>query len=624
VRLLTPAVWRTLAGLAFAWLVALAAFSLPPLLEGEGGLPVLTIAAARGGADGAVPSEGWTPVSLPDHWSDRWPAHDGSVWYRIRWQAQAAQPVAILADSYTSAAQAWVNGSMVHGDARLVEPLTQNQYRAHLWVVDTPVVHAGVNTLLVRVAGVGGFWPGLGRVRVGDVATLSAAYERLMLGHYNAQFVNVGACLACGLICLCFWFFRRRESTYGWAALAAFAWVCFEWHLVTSTPWPLASTLGVMVLKTISLMGACLAGSMVLLRLAGARLPRVERAACAVVAVVALVLLLAPAHVVVSMRHPTQMASGAAGVLAATAFVAHTLYTGALRSSRGLIAGLVILVLPILAQDLMSTAGVVHQYWFLLPQVVPLFLVVLSLMLAARLAKSLHLSERFNEQLQDSVAQARAQLSQALEKERMREVALAREAERRRLVHDLHDGLGSTLVGNISALEAGGPAPSAEQVLAVLHDVRNDLRLVIDTSFNVVSERPLAEALATLRHRMSTSLERQGLHVSWTIPDLRHAEADAAQTLDLMRALQELVTNAVRHARPTEIAIAVAGRDGFLGLQISDNGGGFDPQAPHVGVGLKGLRVRAQRLGGRVDFVSGPGGTTASLTTTIRLAPPGG
>ncbi len=607
---------RVAAGLLLALLLGLVAAALQPTRSDGGDVPLQVEAAEAPDESAAAPVAGWVPVRLPDRWSQRWPTHDGSVWYRVRWHAPAAVPTAILVDGYRSAAAAWLNGSLVHLDPQLAEPLSQNQYRARLWTVDAPLVRAGDNTLLIRIVGYAPSWSGLGVVQVGAPAAITRLYERALRWRYDAQFGNIGVCLACGVVCLSFWLFRRHESSYGWTAAGGFAWTGYEWSIVAHQPWPFETSLGLMLFKTGCILAAVAVNSMALARIAGVRLPRLERVLLVATAATVGLLVAVPASTAMSMRIAVQSAAGALCAGVQIAFVVHTLYRGRLRGACGVIAGLTILVLPFIVQDTLATASSVEQRWFILPEIVPLFLVAMSVTLTARLASSLQASERFNEELQERVLQARDQLSQVLELQREREVSEARRSERQQLLHDLHDGLGGTLVGNITALEAGGVAPSAEQILTVLRDARDDLRLVIDTNFNA-PERSFVAAMATLRHRLTGRLERQGVHAIWDVSGLRLFDVDASQVLELTRILQELVTNAVRHGRATEVRVALIDRDGVLGVEVSDNGRGFDPATSSAGIGLKGLHMRAARLGGHAEVLSDPRGTTVRVRTAI-------
>jgi signal transduction histidine kinase len=77
--------------------------------------------------------------------------------------------------------------------------------------------------------------------------------------------------------------------------------------------------------------------------------------------------------------------------------------------------------------------------------------------------------------------------------------------------------------------------------------------------------------------------------------------------LALYRVAQQALTNVVRHsrARRARVALRRAGRE--LTLEVRDDGVGFDPGTQPPGLGLVGMRERAQRLGGRLTVVSSPG-----------------
>jgi len=612
---------RVVAGFLLAMVITLAALTFHQEARSQPGVPVTAEVARSVAGNASAPSTGWSPVALPDRWSDRWADERGPIWYRIRWHATAAAPTAILLDAYRSAAVAWVNGSVVHIDPNLEEPLSQNQYRAHMWVVDAPLIQAGENTLLIRVVALARSWPGLGAVVVGPPAAIAPLYEHSLRWRYNFQFGNIGVCFSCGLICLSFWLARRHEAAYGWTALGAFAWAGYEWQMIAYEPWPFSTSMGLALFKSICIILAAVAYCMALARIAGVRLPRLERTLLAASAAIIALLVVGPTDWVLSARIAFQSVAGAACAIGMLVFVTHTLYAGRLRSAAGVITGLTILVLPFLIQDILATSGTLSQRWFILPEVAPALFVSMSVTLAARLAISLRVSERFTVELQARVAEARAQLSEALAREHEREMIAARDAERRRLAHDLHDGLGATLVGSINALESGGPAPSTARVLSMLRDVRDDLRLVIDTNFNVAPEDSFLDAIASVRHRLSTLLDRQGVRSAWDFSGLAEFSVSGAQLLELTRILQELVNNAVRHGGATEIRIALAAQDGALRLVVADNGCGFDPEASHAGVGLRGLTLRARRLGGDVRFDSGDSGTTAVVTTSLRCNP---
>jgi signal transduction histidine kinase len=81
----------------------------------------------------------------------------------------------------------------------------------------------------------------------------------------------------------------------------------------------------------------------------------------------------------------------------------------------------------------------------------------------------------------------------------------------------------------------------------------------------------------------------------------------------LVRAAQEALANARRHARATRVRVSLAYDETEVALTVVDDGTGFDPHAVD-GYGLAGMRSRVERIGGRVDLHSVPGeGTTVRV-----------
>ena len=87
------------------------------------------------------------------------------------------------------------------------------------------------------------------------------------------------------------------------------------------------------------------------------------------------------------------------------------------------------------------------------------------------------------------------------------------------------------------------------------------------------------------------------------------------------RIAQEAITNAVRHARSTQIRVDLSRENGNLRLQIRDNGTGFDAesaQAQTIGLGLVGMKERAALVGGRTRIMASRGnGATVDVTLPL-------
>ena len=185
--------------------------------------------------------------------------------------------------------------------------------------------------------------------------------------------------------------------------------------------------------------------------------------------------------------------------------------------------------------------------------------------------------------------------------------------ERQRLMQDMHDGLGSTLISAIRSVEHGGA--SDVNVSQILKDCLDDLKLTIDSMEPV--EADLLLLLATLRFRLEPRLEGTDIALVWEVQELPTLDwLEPSSALHILRIVQESIANILRHTRADRIRVATARADGGVTVTIEDNGQGFDVDkalARASGRGLQNQRRRAQALGGAVTWVSASGGTRFTL-----------
>lgn len=194
------------------------------------------------------------------------------------------------------------------------------------------------------------------------------------------------------------------------------------------------------------------------------------------------------------------------------------------------------------------------------------------------------------------------------------------DTERERVAKDLHDRLGSMLSAiklQFGSLESRLEAMHAEQdkqyrkVNVLLDDAVDEVRRIShDMVQGSLNDFGLAQALEDLRNslvvkgRLEVEMELFGLD--------RRMERSVEITV--YRIVQELVSNALKHGRPSEITIAVTRRSDGLSIIVSDNGKGFDPASGRDGMGLDNVRSRATALGGTLHIDSTLGhGTTVSI-----------
>ncbi len=193
--------------------------------------------------------------------------------------------------------------------------------------------------------------------------------------------------------------------------------------------------------------------------------------------------------------------------------------------------------------------------------------------------------------------------------------------ERQRMMQDMHDGLGSSLISAIRSVEHGGMSDA--KVSQILKDCMDDLKLAIDSMEPV--EADLLLLLATLRFRLEPRLEGTGVSLFWEVRELPTLQwLDPSSALHILRIVQESVANILRHTRATEIRVATATADGGVQVTIEDNGQGFDVAGALQDAGGKGLhnqQRRAHVLQGTVAWLSGPAGTRFTLWLPLARTP---
>lgn len=188
----------------------------------------------------------------------------------------------------------------------------------------------------------------------------------------------------------------------------------------------------------------------------------------------------------------------------------------------------------------------------------------------------------------------------------------------RRLSHELHDELGQSLTAlktNFSRY-AGEPHIDKDWMADCSQLLKESIRSAHEISQllrpTILDDFGLHSALSWLCDRFE---ERNGIRVRYVVDDSERLGAETET--HLFRIAQEALTNVAKHARCTEVTVALLATDGGLRLSITDNGVGlpaeFDPSVPHFG--LTGMRARARSLRGEMVVRSEPGkGTEIEIT----------
>ena len=216
-----------------------------------------------------------------------------------------------------------------------------------------------------------------------------------------------------------------------------------------------------------------------------------------------------------------------------------------------------------------------------------------------------------NASLQQKVALREAELAESYAREQKFVAEQAHEAERRRIMQDIHDGLGSQLMSMMLSARLGEAEPA--KVADGLQAVIDEMRLMID-SMDSVGES-LEAALATFRARVQPRVVEAGFAFDWSQSESIDLPGYGPRdVLQIFRILQEAVTNALKHSGGTAIQVAVCQEAGGAGsISISDNGRG-GAEAGDAGRGLANMQNRGRAVKADYAFESVPGeGTRITL-----------
>ena len=189
------------------------------------------------------------------------------------------------------------------------------------------------------------------------------------------------------------------------------------------------------------------------------------------------------------------------------------------------------------------------------------------------------------------------------------------EEERKRLAEDMHDGIGTMLsitkmTLNQLEIQVGGDQKARfqfQKTRSMIDETMTNVRRISRNLVPTTLERfGLLAALEELTDR-ATDNERE---VHLVCPE---STAKFPTTLDLMlyRITQELVNNAIRHARARHITVQLLTFNNEVRLSVVDDGVGFDFDAvmenKQAGLGLRNIESRLSVVNGHVTFDVAPG-----------------
>lgn len=203
----------------------------------------------------------------------------------------------------------------------------------------------------------------------------------------------------------------------------------------------------------------------------------------------------------------------------------------------------------------------------------------------------------------------RQQLEIDFQQKMMEATLESEENERRRIAGDLHDSVGGMLSAIRVGLAAIGkklPEPGMiEQQKQMIDETLTSVRRIsLDLMPSTLEKFGLLPALQEICERLQATA---GVPVNYTVlHEEKYVVADRKKEVKIFRIVQELLNNAIKHAKATMITVVVEAEEN-LKITVKDNGVGFDPVvkralASGAGLGLFNMENRARLLNARIHF----------------------
>ena len=557
--------------------------------------------------DGSPPAPPRT-VSLRHRWDSASPGVSGEALYRIALPAlPAGTDHALWLEAVGNQAAVRVNGTLVRQLGRPRSPFDDAGKFGHLVPLPAALLHTDrPNLLQLDVTAQALRGGGLSPVGLGPLAAAEAERaSRLQRDQYAAAAYGTSMLLMGGLSLGLWW--RQRVPLYGCFVTAVLLGSLRQFDRLLPTaplPWPVWG--GLMAVSY----GVQLALIARFVLLALDRQPRwlatVQRAVVWIVAV------LAASSFALGRRWPWD---GALWLLWAAGMVCFAVVLRSAFVERRAIAWVVLgagsLLLATGLHDLITvrSAHATGLGFPLTPHALFFFLLILAGLVVERYSRTEREHKALNEELVHRVAERERQLGEAFEALRRQKEEQAVLKERQRIMREIHDGVGSQLVGLLNLVTHRDTDP--EQLTEHVQMALDEMRLAVDSLQPVHSD--LATVLATLRYRLQPRLKAAGIEVLWDVDRLPPLpQLSPESVLQVQRILLEAFTNVLKHARATQVVMHAHCSDGaapVIELRLSDNGVGLAPSdpSPNPGRGVANMRTRAEAIGARLWLEPGAG-----------------
>lgn len=213
-----------------------------------------------------------------------------------------------------------------------------------------------------------------------------------------------------------------------------------------------------------------------------------------------------------------------------------------------------------------------------------------------------------NQQLRSALNEAdesKAQLEQAY-KEISRTAVYE---ERNRIAKDIHDNAGHSMTTVIMQTEAAkllidsDPEEAKNRIISANIQAKNALEQMRESVHLLAGKTDMHSLKGEIEEIIAQTIDGTELKIRCNIED---AELDGEKSRFICNSVKECLVNGIRHGRATAFFVEMRKEFSSITLRISDNGSGAEGEIKE-GFGLRGIREKAEKLGGRCLFSSEAG-----------------
>ena len=572
---------------ALSMLVTLLVLSPPGFAEGSAYITLQQghYTQSESALPPAADMPGWQQRQLPDNWTISQPDQGGKGWYLLTFQSQAvADPLwAVYLPNVNMTGDVYVNGMLIGSGGSMDQPLARNWFRPLLFEFPSELLHAGVNSIHIRVAAYPNEGGGVGRVFIGPAQALQPLYEHLWSIKIAPAMVMFVMMLVFAIMLAALAILRASDRKFLWLAGAAFcsALLCLNFFLrdipISRHIWEAMSQLSV------GMFVYCL--MMFVNRFLELDFPRLEKACTAYFPILGTALIVVPELYQVEVYQLWQVGTL---ILATLMFALSTRQWHRTRHRDALVLATGLGLAALLGAHDLSVAELNLEYEQLyLFQFAPVaFLLLAAGLWITRLVSALNNFENLNRDLSRIIDDKSAALEEALNETRQASKAKTRFFAA--ASHDLRQplnsiallmsGLEEQLQDNRNIYLAGKIRQGIDHLRAMFEQLLDVSRLEAGAVEVAVTLFPIAPLLESIRLEYAPQFAAKGIA-------LRSRSLDVSVFSDpalLERIVRNYLENALHYTDAGGILIGCRRRGENIRIEVWDTGRGISEVDQHA------------------------------------------